>query len=37
MIVNIEHLDREDAKRLVSDRHPEVRYGGEEGDVKSVA
>jgi len=37
MIVNTERLGREQAKRIVSSRHPEVTYGGEEGDIKSVA
>lgn len=37
MIVNTESVSRDRARQIVSGRHPEVVYGGQEGDVKSVA
>ena len=37
MIVNTGNVSRDKAREIVSGRQPGVAYGGEEGDVRSVA
>lgn len=37
MIVDPGEIERDRIKAVVADRHPGVVYGGEEGDVKTVA
>lgn len=36
MIINTTTIDRQEVKRLVTDRHPKVIFGGEEGAVPPV-